>query len=264
MERIGQFWRALAGLVALAGMSSCELPEEAALGPVLLPADEAIAEQLYAGAPRTPVGFASDPAPPSFTQVTTYHVKSQQLGAAATQHEVCTDEWNEALAWSEMLAAQAPEYLDLVGNGTTDSYFEFDRVPRGQPERYVRMRVYRCDYVDRTGVDLAAPGAFAGTFNRRPLDGEGLRALGEYLWLFTPYNNAGNAALASEVHSGPPLAHEIVLASLTPAGAGETCDRVTLRSWTHTVDGTTGVLTLTTALVREFLVRREAGVPVGC
>lgn len=270
MERMRQICRVALGLAAVLGVASCEVPaDDPALGAdpasALSPTDQAIAAQLYAGAPRTPAGFVADPAPASFTQVTTYHIKTRQLAAGApAQHELCTDDWNEALGWSEQVAAAAPVYLDLVGNATTDRYYEFDRVPRGEPARYVRMRVYRCAYLDRAGVDLAAPAPFAGTLNLRPLDATALRESSEYLWLFTAYNNAGHAVVASESRTGPPLAHAITIASLEAAGVGSTCDRVRLTEWTHALDGVSGALTLTTTAVREFGVRHEAGAVVRC
>ena len=160
--------------------------------------DAALAAQLYAGTPRTPAGFLSDPAPPSFSQVATYHLKTRQLDSnAPTQHELCTDDWNEALAWSETVAQQAPTYLDLVGNTSTERYYEFDRVPHGDPQRYERMRVFRCGYLDRGGVDLDAPGDFAGTLNVQPLDAAALGGLAEYLWEFSEYDNVNHAVVSS-------------------------------------------------------------------
>src|SRR5262245_35080255 len=145
--------RGLVFLAAVVMVSSCELPPETQAPDTLSPGDQEIAASLYAGTPRTPPGFSDDPAPAGFAQVTTYHVKSSQLEvAAALSYEVCSDDWAEAFAWSEQVALASSRYLDLVGNESTERYFEFDRVPRGQPDRYVRMRVYRCAYIDRTGV----------------------------------------------------------------------------------------------------------------
>jgi hypothetical protein len=258
-------WREVASL-GLA-LTLCACSDSSGPAPstpaVVAPSDMAVAAQLYAGAPRTPPGFVADPVPLSFEQVTTYHVKSQQLAApAATEHELCTDDWSEAFAWSEEVATRAPDYLDFVANETADGYFQFDRVPRGQPQRYVRMRVYRCAYLDRAAVDLKAAQGYAGTFNRRPLDAAALRDLTEYLWLFTPYNNAGHAAIASETRPGPFLAHAITIASFAADAGG--CDRVTLTDWTHTLDAATGALSLAAIPVRDFRVRREAGMVVGC
>ena len=253
-------------VVAIAvAASSCEVDlRDPPPATVLSPADAAIAAQLYAGTPRTPAGFLADDAPQGYTQVTTYHLKSQQIAApAATSFELCTDDWNVAYGWSEEVAAQSPVTLDVVATATTTRYFEFDRVPRGQPDRYVRMRVFRCSYVDRAGVDSAASSGSAGTLNARPLDAAALRDLSEYLWRFTLYNNADHAVLASDA-SAIGLAHVLTLATLERSTTMATCDRVVVREWTHTADAVTGVLQLATTAVREFLARRDGAVIVGC
>ena len=256
-------WPALAAALAV---TSCASDDDApAAGPSpLAPADEAVAAALYAGAPRTPAGFSTDPAPPGYSQVTTYHLKSSQLAMpAVTTYEVCSDDWNVALAWSEEVATQANPYLDLVATDATAGYFEFGRVPRGSPDQYVRQRVFRCAYLDRAGVDLAGLAAgvgFAGVLNARPLDAVSLRDVAEYLWLFTSYNNAGHAVLASEALSPGP-AQALTLASLE---RGASCDRVTLREWTHGADPNTGALQLDTIVVREFGVRQVDAALVAC
>jgi hypothetical protein len=250
---------ALAALAAVLALCSCST-EVPAFPPSLATADREIAEMLYAGTPRTPAGFVADPPPASFAQVTTFHLKTAQIAApAATLHELCTDDWSVALAWSEEAAAQANPYLDLVATDATPQYFEFGRVPRGEPTRYVRMRVLRCAYVDRTGVELGLDG-YAGTLNERPLDAAALRALSEYLWLFTSYNNSGHAVVASEAR-GPGLAHALTIATLERRAA---CDRVTLRDWVHEAAPATGVLTLEVAVLREFDVRQDGTTVVGC
>ena len=257
------YLRGWPALVAALAVISCSSDDDApAAGPSpLAPADADIAAVLYAGSPRTPVGFASDPAPPGYSQVTTYHIKSSQLALpAAASYELCTDDWNTALAWSEEVATQANPYLDLVVSDTMTRYFEFGRVPRGLPDQYVRQRVFRCAYLDRTGVDLAAAGSFAGVINARPLDAAALRDLAEYLWLFTSYNNAGHAVLASEA-SLPGPTHTLTLATLE---RGATCDRVIVREWSHGANVSSGVLQLTVAVDREFGVRELAGVLVAC
>jgi hypothetical protein len=225
--------------------------------------DLSLAAQLYAGTPRTPAGFLADPAPQSFLQVTTYHLKTRHLDAnAPTQHELCTDLWAQALAWSETAAQQASPYLDLVGNIETERYYEFDRVPHGDPQRYERMRVFRCSYIDRAGVDLATPGDFAGTLNVRPLDAAVLGGLAEYLWEFSEYDNVDHAVVSSAarpVMTG--LAHTLTLASLE---RGTTCDRVSLNEWTTTADPATGALSSSIVPLREFSVHRVGDTVVGC
>jgi hypothetical protein len=252
----------LSALAASFALCSCT-SEVPAFPSSLSAADRTIAETLYAGTPRVPVGFATDPAPASFAQVTTYHVKSSQLAApSASVHEVCADDWSVALEWSEQVAAQGSHYLALVATDATARYFEFGRVPTGEPSRYVRMRVLRCAYLDRTGVELRLHDGFAGMLNERPLDAAALRAVSEYLWLFSLYNNSGNVVVAS-AERGPALVHTLTIATLE-RGSNGACDRVTLRDWTHEASAATGVLTLTDTVVREFLVRQDGATVVGC
>jgi nitrate/nitrite transporter NarK len=97
----------------------------------------------------------------------------------------------------------------------------------------------------------------------RPLDAVALRELAEYLWLFTVYNNAGHAVIASDALA-PDLTHALTLASLERAVGGTICDRVTVHHWSHAADAATGIVVLATAVVREFSVRQEAGALMGC
>jgi hypothetical protein len=249
--------------VALILVSGCEVASDDEAPAPLALSDHDIAVLLYAGAPRTPAGVLADDAPAGFSQVTTFHIKSHQLATPVTPaFELCTDDWNEAFAWSEEVAVQSSPYLDFVGNEATARYFELDRVPRGQPDRYVRMRVFRCAYLDRNGVDLGAGAGFAGALEARPLAAAALRELSEYLWRFTLYNNVDHAVLASDPAASG-LAHTLTIASLERAASGG-CDKVTVREWRHTADALTGALELTDSVVREFGVRRDNGSIVGC
>jgi hypothetical protein len=113
------------------------------------------------------------------------------------------------------------------------------------------------------GVELAEPGGSAGTLHQRPLDAAALQSVSEYLWLFTTYNNSGNVVVASEPNGGE-LAHTVTIATLERQANGATCDRVTLRDWTHAANEATGLLTLAVTPVRVFGVREDAGTLVGC
>jgi hypothetical protein len=249
--------------LAVALLAGCAQSSGDETSPALPLADHEITALLYAGAPRTPSGFLADDPPAGFAQVTTYHLKSHQLAVpVAPSHELCTDDWAQALAWSEEVAAQSSPYLDFVGNVTTARYFELDRVPRGQPDRYVRMRVFRCAYLDRGGVDSSAGAGFAGVLEARPLDATAMRELNEYLWRFTLYNNADHAVLASEPQAAT-LGHVLTIASLERGASGD-CDRVVVRAWRHTANASTGDLVLSDDVVREFRVRRDAGSVVAC
>jgi hypothetical protein len=262
--RVGLCGRLVAAAIVIATAGCSVSPEgEAPVAPGVSSADAALAARLYAGTSRTPPGFLADPAPPSFSQVATYHLKTRQIDAnAATEHELCTDDWVQAFAWSEAVAQQAPTYLDLVGNTATERYYEFDRVPHGDPQRYERMRVFLCRYLDRAGVDLGGTADFAGTLNARPLDAATLGGLAEYLWEFSEYDNVNHAVVSSAATAASTgLAHTLTLASLE---RGTSCDRVVVREWTTTADPATGELHSNVTPVREFSVHRVGDTVTGC
>jgi hypothetical protein len=267
MARLQQFLRlcvpALAALFVAGcggGGSGAESAERSGAS------DADVAALVYAGTPRTPAGFLDDAAPPSFTQVTTYHVKTNQIDPdAATVHELCTDDWSEAFDWTEQVAEQAPAYLDLVGNVDDSRFHEFDRVPRDHPDRYVRMRVYRCTYLDRSNVDAARHDGQAGIVNERPLDAPTLRRLSEYLWHFSQYNNSGHVVLESAALTQPGVVgHRITIASLETGAAPGGCDLIEVRDWTHTVDPATGTLLESSTLRRNFAAQRVGEAVLGC
>jgi hypothetical protein len=251
------------------GASSGQPSSPAAPAPVPAPApaptrpfaqsDLEIAMQLYTDSARTPAGFYSDSPAPATGYSVTAHVKNSDVTSqtVSARHELCTDDWNQALTWSETMAAHRDAYSDLVATTANDRYFEFGRVPRGQPDAYVRDRVYRCTYLDRGDVDLAAPAGAAGRMNRTPLGAEDLRQLSEYLWLFTSYNNFGNAVLASVPgQSGAALTRTLYLASLTHPAASAGCDRIDVIAWTHVASPQTGDMTLERTAVTTFGARQ--------
>ena len=222
--------------------------------------DLSIANALYQDSARTPAGFYADPAPPGESVVATRHISSAEVGTlAATDFELCTDDWNQALAWSEAAAGAGPGYASLVGNSGNDRYFEFDRLRAGTPQLYLRQRVYLCSYLDRSGAVSGVDAGPAGTLNLRPIDAGGLRQLSEYLWRFTTWNNYGSAVLASEpdpVAAG--MVHTLVVATLIANGAAQGCDRIDVSAWRHQVAASSGALTRTLAPLWSFDARQGA------
>jgi hypothetical protein len=211
--------------------------------------DLQIAELVYSGTQRTPAGFLSDAPPPGLGVVSTYHLQNAHLAAAADRHELCTDDRNQALQWSNTASGSSET---LVGDSATERYFEFLRVRGGTPVVNVRARVYKCAYLDRSVVNLADAQGPAGLLNLRPIDGTALRNLSEYLWQFSSYNNADHAVLVSRgASSGSGLEHELVQAELVRSGGGG-CDRITVAAWRHRLDASG-------ALMREWLPLWEFG-----
>jgi predicted small lipoprotein YifL len=228
---------------------------------VVAQSDQEIAQFLYADNQRTPPGFYQDPAPSFSGYVATSHLRNTDLsGSTVTpQFELCSDDWTIALGWSDQTAAAMSASTLVETNGTV-RFHEFLRVRSGSPQGYLRTRVFRCDYLDRSSVDLHSVTSAAGQFNLRPLTAAALQDLVEYLWQFTTYNNYGNAVLKS---SGSPTAtglqHTLVIASFESNVTGASCDRINVVAWTHAVDNQTGTLTRESQVLWEFGARRNAG-----
>ncbi len=228
--------------------------------------DTEIAQLLYADNKRTPTGFYKEP-PLSYPgYVATLHLKNTDLPGAANpaQFELCTNDWTVALDWSDQAAA-AMSGSTLIETNATSRYQEFIRLRLGTPQGYVRTRVYRCDYLDRSAVDLHSASGAAGSFNQRPLTAEDLQQLAEYLWQFTTYDNYGNAVLKS---SGQPTAngmqHTLVIASLPASSDANGCDRIEVISWTHSLDTQTGILVRSVDTLWEFGAKQSAGLVELC
>ena len=62
---------------------------------------------------------------------------------------------------------------------------------------FLRHRVLRCSWLDRSGTDLDVDSGAAGVLKPAPVSVEALRDLAEYLWQFTAFNNADHVVLAS-------------------------------------------------------------------
>lgn len=225
--------------------------------------DLQIAELVYAGSPRTPADFHADAAPASYAYVNTSHLKNTDIAtvpADAAQYELCSGDWNEALAWSEEAQQRSGEYADLMATDENERYFEFGRVRSSEPDRYLRGRVFKCAYLERATSNLRQQAGSAGVLKSTPTDAESLQLLSEYLWQFTTYNNYGHTVLSSTGEaSSNSLRHTLLIANLEAAGTSSTCDRIVVEAWRHDAVTATGELTRGVEELWSFGAREVSG-----
>ncbi len=144
---------------------------------------------------RTPDDFYTETSPPPDTFQTIRHIKNNDvptLPVVATQYELCSNDFSEALSWSDSLGDG-----DLVDNRDHAIFFEFTRVHLSSPETTTLHRVYKCDHVNRNTVDLLNPSSHLGQYTQTPQQASSIKTLLEYFWRFTISNNYGNAILGS-------------------------------------------------------------------
>jgi FlaG/FlaF family flagellin (archaellin) len=233
-------------------------------------ADLATAQKVYTGTPRTPAGFYADPAPVGVTgTVATMHLKNSDLAGApvgAAAYELCNDDMAMATAWSEGKSTFMGSYADLVDVTGNARYWELTRVPRADVSARLRHRVFKCSYVNRSGLDPATDSGPAGTLNLRPLDAASLKDLTEYLWYFTAFDNADHVVLDSAAGTAPSgsLAHVITMARLTRAAISGDCDRIDVLRWTHSANTSTGSLSRQLDTLQTIRARRVNGLVELC
>ena len=225
--------------------------------------DLEIADLLYTDRARTPPGFYTEDAP-STGYTATFHIKNSDVAllAAPTDptYELCSDDWNQALAWSETVAVAAPVYSDLTATDSNEHFFEFVRVPRSTTLGTERMRVYRCAFVDRVGADAGRSTGTEGHLNRRPVAASDLKWIVEYLWRFSSYNNVDNVVLKSAAIAGATSpTHELTLAALTRGAGAAGCDRVRVFAWRYRADPASGELTSELSGLWNFDARNDSG-----
>jgi hypothetical protein len=227
-----------------------------------------IAQKIYSDSARTPGSFSADPVPSGVGAVSTFHLKNTDVQADSSGmpvHELCTNDWNQALSWSEEVANAAASYSDLVGTGGDDRMFEFDRQRSGNPSVYERARIYKCSYIDRTPVDLRNASGAAGILQQLPLSANGMQQLSEYLWRFTTYNNFGNAVLKSSgTTTASSVDHTLIIATLVPQGTSASCDRVDVVAWTHSGNIASGNVTRGVTALWSFGAKESAGIAQLC
>lgn len=225
-----------------------------------------IAELIYSDSQRTPSGFYTDSVPVFSGYVATSHLKTTSINSSAVlNYELCSDDFNQALQWSDTADAVSGDNATLTGNDATAMYFEFDRLRPGTPQGYLRQRVYKCAYLNRNTVDLQIGTGDAGTLNARPLDADTLRNLSEYLWQFTTYNNFGHVVLSSSGATGSnSLTHSLIIATLTHASNVGSCDSIGVADWKHSVDLNTGELTLSVTPLFTFQAQENNGAVSVC
>jgi hypothetical protein len=259
-------------VLALSQLAACpETTEQPSLagqtdGAVTLSSLE-IAELVYDPEYRVPADFYRDERANTQESYTLHHVKDQ-----SNSYELCSDDFAEALSWEAADNDTRSIQGVLAGSYENSRYFEIVRdlaypgdignVPGTTSPGF--SRVFKCSYVDRTGVDRHLRDGYAGRMTIRPLTIEATQELVQYLWQFA-FFWPGQAKVVATRSGATGAAdwHSLWLAIRTGQGAGR-CDRIDVVEWRFATERNSGEIIKKFEIVLSFEAQLSNGNPQIC
>lgn len=226
-----------------------------------------IADGIYDGTNPPPAGFYTEPPRDPQFFYSTRHVKNTDVDSAARlnpqapEFEICVTDPAEAQSLEQQTR---PTNSLLLASNTTDQYYEFERDDPADPGRRALVRLLRCQWVDRSMVNLRAPTQAMGILNTRPVAPADLRLLAEYLFTFSIYNNADYWVMESATQAGSQdLTHRLTIAELQ-RGASSGCDLLVLFDWDFSTSPADGEVRQSQTTIWTQPVRRQGSDAADC
>lgn len=233
----------------------------------LMLSSEEIMAAAYDNSYSVPPGFLVDERTNTPQSYTVYHVKD-----VSNSYELCTNELGEALAWEEA------DNLGRAVNGTYIGYYEnikyFEVVRElsfpndignvGSDTSPGFARIFKCDYVNREGVDRNLRYGYGGKLNMRPMNASLIREFAEYLWQFAFFDSSKRKVLASfSVERPDSYDHTLRLAIVFNQGF-EQCDRIEVVDWLFSADKSSGEVTREFRFLHALEAQLANGSPTQC
>ena len=186
------------------------------------------------------------------------HVKNIDLlpivdRQGVTVFELTSDDFTEAMNWSEQSAVFQASYKQLVDNSETLLYRQFTRVDPAAPQFVYLNRVLKASVLDRNGVD----DDYKGRITLTNMTAADVKFIIEYLWTFTIDNNYGNAVLSSSLtETVDTFVYVMQQASLT-SSFDDSCDAIEVYDVRYTVPKASGFIWKDEVLEREISAKRS-------
>lgn len=252
------------------GLAACPGPEttDSSAQARVFPSDDEVIAKVYDTRYQVPDYFYVDERADTPSSYTFYHVKD-----ASVSYELCTDDFQQALAWEA--ADNKSRFVQgyYVGSVANDRYFEFIRELSytdgvgniADPTSPGFARVFKCSYVSRDGVDRNIRDGYAGVLNTRPLSKDVIRTFTEYMWQFTFFWPARKKVLQTfftETESA--YQHTLMLVFATNQGVDK-CDLIEVVDWVFSVDKNDGHVTKEFRLLYDMEARLvDNSIPQKC
>lgn len=219
-----------------------------------------IADALYFDK-RTPENFYKE----DFQSDTFYsvsHVKNTSLlpivdRAGLAVHELASNDFSEAMTWSDKAAEYQTSLQQLAGNTETTLYFQFTRFDPASPQFINMNRVFKANTLDRIGVDRSDDNArYKGRITLNNPTSDDIKLIIEYLWTFTTSNNYRNAVLESYVTENETAFVHFMKQARLKINYDAGCDEVEVYDVSYTVAKDSGFIWKDKVLSDRFSAKR--------
>lgn len=154
----------------------------------------------------------------------------------------CTDDRDQALAWSNEVDSVSATHGDVLAERETEKFFEFTREwPVVSPYAIID-RVYKCSYLDPSGSGFDGETYVYGVLNVRPISSSVVKELCEFLYASGRVSGI-NVFASVTVDRDTHFEHGIFTPRIV---FGDYCmyDEVTLWKYEFSIDKTSGLVLL--------------------
>lgn len=236
-------------IVCLGGITSCNVddlePPEGEAQSIAFPTDEVIMERVYDTGYQHPNDFFVDERADTPRSYSVYHVKDESMS-----FELCVDNMDAAVQLEAIDNARRQVSGLYVETIETEQYFEVVR-ELSYPDSIGNIdeltspgfaRVFKCDFVDRAGVDRNLRDGYAGSLGTVPVTERDLRLFTQYQWQFTFFWPARKTVLDTySTELDDAIKHTLLLAFRSYQGPDQ-CDLIEVVEWTFSADRTSGAI----------------------
>ncbi len=241
-------------LTACSGGSGSDSEERAAITNASA-VDMNIATALYYDQ-RTPEGFYKE-AYQGDQFYLANHVKNIDLLPLAdrqgvTVFELTSDDFIEAMDWSEQSATLQSTYKQMVANSETLLYHQFTRVDPATPQFVHLNRVLKASVLDRNGVT----DTYRGRITLASMNADDVKLIIEYLWTFTINNNYGTAVISSAINETVNDFEYVMQQARLNSHFDGSCDTIDIYDVRYTVSKASGFILKNETLQREISAKR--------
>ncbi|MBN1397600.1 MAG: hypothetical protein JXA06_06180 [Bacteroidetes bacterium] len=165
-------------------------------------------------------------------------------------YELCTEDHNQARAWSDSSNANGSTWRVVVSERETEKYFEFKRSDSSAWS--LLSRVHKCSYLDRSMFDRLNPGSILGVFQKRPILASDVKILIEYLWFVDNYEIGGSKVLTSIVQDMESVYQILITETRVSYGDFGLHDNITVYESIYSVSKFDGTITLSKKVQRSI------------